>query len=56
MRAVGVILAVVQALFGAFKLYDAFRHNGNFEAYAVGILFVTGGSVLLWKFFPESQR
>ena len=56
MRAVGPILAVVQALLGAFKLYDAFGHNGNFAVYAVGILFVAGGSVLFWKFFPESQR
>jgi hypothetical protein len=50
MRAVGLILAIVRALFGAFKLYDAFGHNGNFDAYAVGILFVAGGSVLFWKF------
>jgi hypothetical protein len=56
MQAVGVILAVVQVLFGALQQYDAFRHNGDFEAYAVGILFVAGGSVLFWRFFPESRR
>ncbi len=55
MRAVGLIMAVVQALFGAFMLFDAFQHNGNFDAYAVGILFIAGGCVLFWKFFPESQ-
>ena len=55
MGALGVSLGVIQALFGIYTLYDAFRHNGNFEAYAVGILFVAGGSVLFWKFFPKSQ-
>ena len=56
MRAVGLILAVVQALYGAFKLYDAFRHNGDFDAYALGVLLVVAGSVLFWKFFSEPQR
>jgi hypothetical protein len=56
MRAVGLILAVVQALYGAFKLYAAFRHNGDFDAYALGVLLVVAGSVLFWKFFSEPQR
>ena len=53
MRAVGLILAVVQALYGAFKLYAAFRHNGDFDAYALGVVLVVAGSVLFWKFFSE---
>lgn len=49
MRIVGMIFAIVQALFGIFKLYDALRHNGDFDAYAVGILFVACGPLLFWQ-------
>ena len=50
MRTVALIIAAIQALFGIFKLYGAFRHNGDFDAYAVGILFIVGGSVLFWQY------
>jgi hypothetical protein len=39
MRAVYLIFATGVAVFGAFKLYNAVRHNGNFEAYATGLYF-----------------
>jgi len=53
MRAVWLIVAIVTSLFGALKLYDAFRNNGDFDAYALGVVFLALGSVLCWKFFPN---
>jgi hypothetical protein len=53
MRPVALIIAIATALWGALKLYHAFRNNGDFDAYALGVMFVILGSVLFWKFFPN---
>ena len=54
MRVVALLVAIAQVLFGALKLYHAFRNNGDFDAYAMGVLFVIGGSLLFWKFLYRS--
>ena len=38
MRTVGTIFSVVLALYGAVKLYLAFRHNGDVDAYLLGVI------------------
>ena len=56
MRAVRLILAIALALFGAFKLYHAFRSHGNFDAYSLGVVNVVLGFVLFWQLFFRPQR
>jgi hypothetical protein len=55
-KTVYLILAAPVALFGAFKVNDAFRHDGDFDAYALGVAFVALGAVLFWRFFSPVSR
>ena len=53
MRAFELIFAIAAALFGALRLYHAFRNNGDFDAYALGVVFVMLGFVEFWRFYSN---
>ena len=52
-KAVFLVVAIAVALFGAFKLYHAFRYNGDFDAYALGVVNAILASILFWKGLHE---
>ena len=56
LKAVYLIVAIAAALYGALKLYHAFRNHGDFEAYTLGFMSAILGCVMLWKVFSSSAR
>ncbi len=56
LKAVYLIAAIAAALYGALKLYHAFRNHGDFDAYTLGLLFAILGCVMFWKVFSSSAR
>jgi hypothetical protein len=56
MRTGGTIFSVVLALYGAVKLYLAFRHNGDVDAYLLGVIVVTLGAAMFWRFRQRPQE
>ncbi len=56
MRVTRLIVAVVMALFGAFKLYRTFQSHGDFFDYGLGVVCIALGIVMFVRFFPKAQQ
>jgi hypothetical protein len=56
MRTFELIFSVVAALYGLLHLYQAVRHNGDFDAYLFSVLFVMLGIVMFWRAYSRWQR
>jgi hypothetical protein len=55
MRVTPLIVAVVMAIFGAFRLYRAFQTHGDFFDYGLGVICIVCGVVMFAKFFPSPK-